>query len=278
MLREDNVFYNLTLLGANLFFSLFIMKKLLQITLMVFLVPSLTGCVKIVDSAQEGVKTSLGKIREDSLGEGVHFYIPIITKIRKIDMRERTVTVDTSTVSKEGLKFGISITVRYRVKPTASPFLVKNLKNELHEFISTFTNSTIDDVATAKDKNAMYSSVGRQEIIKAVKDKLNVELGDYAVISKVILEDITLPSSITDAIQAQQAAEEKIKEEVKLLEVEKVRKDRKIVEAEGIAEANKIINNSLTTKYLQYEAIQKLNPEAQKILIPSSGIVPLIGM
>lgn len=229
-----------------------------------------------VKSYEEGVKIVWGKISETNTGDGVTWKNPISTRIQKIDMRERTTTIDTTTVSKEGLKFGVKITVRYNVKPGQSVALVKGLQTELSTLINTYTNSTIDDVATSKDKESMYSDEGRVEIVKAVKEKLNSELSDYAIISQVVFEDITLPESITGAIQAQQAELEKIKQKENEKLVAEKQADIKRIEAQGIADANRIIQSSLTREYLQYEAIQKFNPTAEKIYIPTNALVPTI--
>ena len=230
----------------------------------------------IVTSQELGVKSTWGKIKAEPVKEGLHFAVPIMQKVKKIDMRERKTTINTSTVSKEGLGFDIVITVRYRVKDAIN--LVKNLQTPLHELINTYANATIDDVSSGKDKNELYSDTGRVEIVKAVKTKLNTELYGYAIIEQVILEDIDLPDSITKAIEAQQAALELIKEEENLKLVETIKAEKRVIEARGIADANKIIQSSLTQAYLQYEAIQKLNPGAEKIFIPANGVVPMIDL
>ena len=233
-------------------------------------------CFTTVKTYENGVQLNWGKIVDKQIGDGLKFYNPVKTVIKKIDMRERITSIATQTVSKEGLKFGINITVRYQVKEGSAVYLVKNLQTELHNLINSYTNSTIDDIATAKDKNELYSDEGRVAIVKAVKEKLNLELSDYAIINQVIFEDIQLPESITTAIEKQQAALETIKEKENMKQVAEKEADIKRIEAKGIADANNIIQRSLTKEYLQYEAIQKLNPQAQKVFIPSNGILPTL--
>lgn len=231
-----------------------------------------------IKTYESGVRLDWGKVADNEIGEGFTFYNPIKTNIKKIDMRERKHTISTNTVSKEGLAFGVQLTVRYQVKPGQAVYLVSNLQTELNELIMAYANSTIDDIATGKDKNEMYSDKGRVEIVQAVKDKLNNELGLYAQINQVIFENISLPASITEAIQKQQAALETIKEKENMQKVAEKEAEIRRIEARGIADANKIIQQSLTTAYLQYEAIQKLNPEAQIIYVPTSGLMPVLNI
>lgn len=229
-----------------------------------------------IKTYEEGVKITWGKIQERPTGDGLVWYSKIATNIQKIDMRERTTTIDTSTVSKEGLKFGVKLTVRYQVKKDKAVDLVKGLQTDLSDLINTYANATIDDIATGKDKNEMYSDTGRVEIVQAVKEKLNNELSNYAQINQVVFEDITLPASITEAIQAQQAELEKIKQKENEKQVAEKQAEIRRIEAQGIADANNIIQSSLTPEYLQYEAIQKFNPDAEKIYIPANGLTPFI--
>ena len=239
----------------------------------VFFAPWFPSTVKTYES---GVVSTLGKYKEQTTGDGLYLRNPIITKLQKIDMRERVTTINTETVSKEGLKFGVTITVRYQVKDGAAVALVKGLQTELSQLVNTYANSTIDDVATGQDKDAMYSEEGRVAIVMAVKDKLNAELGEYATINQVVFEDIKLPASITQAIEAQQAELEKVKRTENQKAVASNEAEIRRIEAQGIADANRIIQASLTREYLQYEAIQKFNPNAEKIYIPQSAMVPTI--
>jgi len=250
--------------------------SMICIGLVVLLVLPIFWGFTIVKSSEEGVVTKWGDIKDKELKEGVHFYWRIPTDIQKIDIRERTKTIETTTVSKEGLKFGITITVRYSVKGGKSSDLLEGLETDLGDLVISYANSTIDDVATGKEKNELYAEKGRQEVVMAVKEKLNSELSNYVDVKQVILQDIMLPEGITEAIQKQQAAEETIKEKEKMKEVAKKDADIKRIEAQGIADANRIIQGSLTKEYLQYEAIQKLNPDAEKIYIDSNGLMPVI--
>jgi hypothetical protein len=64
----------------------------------------------------------------------------------------------------------------------------------------------------------------------------------------------------------QQAKVNRAQIEATAAEAEKMR-----VEAEGIRDSQNIIDESLTTSYLQYEAIKKL-PHARAVYIPSGGM------
>lgn len=249
---------------------------LIPVALVVTIVLWLPFWPTMVKSYEEGVVSTFGAYKEQTTGDGLYMRNLFTTRVQKIDMRERTRQVITETVSKEGLKFGVTITVRYQVKPGSAIEMVQGLQTELGDLVQTYANATIDDVATGKDKDSMYSDEGRVEIVQAVKDKLNTELGAYALINQVVFEDIRLPQSITTAIELQQAELEKVKQTENKKAVAENEAEIRRIEAQGIADANRIIQASLTREYLQYEAIQKFNPEAQVTYIPNTGLVPTI--
>lgn len=257
-------------------FMLGLLAFLVPLSLIVAIIFWVPFWPSMVKSYEEGVVSKFGAYKEQTTGDGLYLRNPFTTKLQKIDMRERVTTINTETVSKEGLKFGVTITVRYQVKDGAAIALVKGLQTELSQLVNTYANSTIDDVATGKDKDAMYSEEGRVAIVMAVKDRLNAELGEYATINQVVFEDIRLPGSITQAIEAQQAELEKVKQTENKKAVASNEAEIRRIEAQGIADANRIIQASLTREYLQYEAIQKFNPTAEKIYIPQSAMVPTI--
>ena len=51
--------------------------------------------------------------------------------------------------------------------------------------------------------------------------------------------------------------------------------DIRVTEARGIAEAQNIIDKTLTPEYLQYLAIQSINPDADVIYMQMDGILPI---
>lgn len=69
-----------------------------------------------------------------------------------------------------------------------------------------------------------------------------------------------------------------IKQTNQLVEVQKQKAQVKIEEAKGIAESQRLINGTLTSQYLQHEAIQAQETQSNKIIYVPSGNqgIPLV--
>ena len=99
--------------------------------------------------------------------------------------------------------------------------------------------------------------------------------GQYINVKRVLVEDVTLPPSIKDAIERKLKQEqESLEYEFRLVTAEKEAEKQRI-EAQGKADANRILSASLTDKILQDKGIEATNKLAEspnsKVVIIGSG-------
>ena len=83
-------------------------------------------------------------------------------------------------------------------------------------------------------------------------------------ITSVVVGSIQYPGEVADAVAQKMAATQIIGRKQLEIQQEEMDAKKRVVEAEGIAKAMEIINQRLTTNYLQHEAI-----EAQKAMVGS---------
>lgn len=145
-----------------------------------------------------------------------------------------------------------------------------------------FRNAVYEAVSGYK---ALDAKENREHIAESVKVKFLQYLHDKPFqVQAVVIGVINLPLSVAGA------QEERIKKETvlsqKQFEIDIARQDAvvRIEEAKGIAEAQHIIAQSLTTAYLQHEAIkaqEKMagSPNHSTVYIPSgTNGIPLVGV
>ncbi len=85
----------------------------------------------------------------------------------------------------------------------------------------------------------------------------------FAVISAVV-GNIQYPKEVADAVAEKMAATQVLERKQTEIEIEQREAQKRVVQAEGIGKAMAIINERLTSQYLQHEAI-----EAQKAMVGS---------
>lgn len=94
--------------------------------------------------------------------------------------------------------------------------------------------------------------------------------------------NITRQQALLNEQNQVQINEIQIQQTAQLVQVEQQKADIKVVEAQGIAKAQQIINQTLTDKYLQHEAIQAQSalansPNHTTVYIPSGqNGIPLV--
>lgn len=256
-------------------------KKGLIIGLIIVAVVALclATSITVIQAGHTGVITTFGKVSTNVLQEGLHVKAPW-QKVTKIDNRIVKLTVDTDGSTKDLQQVNTELAVNYRVDAAKSYYILKNVGRTYEDTLVTpATNEVLKAVMakySAEECITNRASLSN-EIIKSINDKLNKQ--------GIFVEDINIvnfnfSAELNAAIEAKQVAEQnKLKAETEkeqtIIEAQaaaekktiaaKANADATLIEAKAEAEANKLLNQSLSNKVINYEAVQKWNGELPKV-------------
>ncbi|MDC1491880.1 prohibitin family protein [Flavobacteriaceae bacterium] len=224
----------------------------------------------VFETLGQGVVTD-----EPPLGEGLNIVLPW-NRVVKYVVRQSTDTEKLDALSSNGLEIQVEATVWFRP-------VIKSL-GKLHQEKGTDYKNQILLPAL---KSAARSVVGRytpEQLYASKRDIVQQEIFDetkkivesqYILLEKVLIRDVVLPTTITEAI------ERKLKQEQESLEyefrLESARKeaDKVRIDAQGKADANRILNSSLTTNILKDKGIEATIKLAEsnnsKVIVIGSG-------
>ncbi len=253
----------------TIFFSL-----LFLFLLIIFLIVSVT----IVSDGYVGVKQTLGNYNDEELGTGVHIVFPIISSIKKVDVRKTTISESVEVPSKEGLIINLDMSVIYRVKSTRASEIQQTVQGDIKDtLLIPYIRNYIRDLASGYEASAFYSQKTRELIANELETKLVAALEEDLIIEDVLLRKVRLPERVTQAIEDKLDAEQKSqKKEFELISAKK-EAEIEIERAKGIAEANKIIAESISEGYLHYRFIEGLNDgNTEVIYVPTEANLPLL--
>lgn len=253
------------------------MRQLFFIILLSFIV---SGCaVKGIEDGEAGVKADFGKISDQVLPAGWHFYMPMISWIEVWNVKTQEVKETAQVPSSEGLISTLDISVIYSIPKTNVAQLRKTVGlNYRQTILEPYIREAIRSVASGYEVKALFSDQGRKEIGQKMVDFLRSKLEPYGVvIQDVLLRDVKLPPAFSDSIQNKLRTEQEALQ--KEFELKKAKKDAEIeiAKAEGTAKSNQIIAASITDAYLRYkwvEGLQKSN--IQVIYVPTEGNLPIL--
>ncbi len=263
-------------------------KKLIAlIPIVIILIIFISKSTETIKSGQAGVlyRTFGGGVEVDkTYGEGFHFVAPW-NEMHVYEVRQQELFEKMKVLSSNGLEIQIDASAWYQPVYQDLGKLHQNLgENYLQRVIQPAIRSAARSVVGRYTPEQLYSSKRdaiQDEIFsetKKILDKQHVQLDE------VLVRDVTLPSTIKEAIERKLKQEqESLEYEFRLVTAQK-EAEKQIIEAKGKADANKILSASLTDKILQdkgIEATLKLSqsPNSKVVLIGAgkSGMPIILG-
>lgn len=257
--------------------------------------------LKQIEAGHVAVVYQFGEI-VGSRGEGLQFIGPW-QEIREESIRVQRARFDNvSGFSSETQEVNISATVNYRVDPGAVEFLYRTVGPNWFDILVEPRINQYFKAETVK-YNTVDIAPNRETIRENVRNALAQDLQEFSVtVQDLLIDNVdfteAFKQSITEKqIAAQNAlreeeriaqaqaeavqAEERAKGEARAVEaraegdanaeIERARGNAEAIRlrAEAQAEANRLLDASLTSRVIQYLAVDKLAPNLDIALIPS---------
>lgn len=252
------------------------------------LLGALTASVVQIEAGHIGVQKLFGKVQKTVLRSGLHIINPLVDII-EVDVRTMNYTMSGTTdeghktgddairtLSADGLEVIIDLTVLYKVVPNDAPELINKIGLDYEDkIVRPVARTEIRDNAVNYNAVSLYSTK-REEFQTLIYESIEKEFKSRGLLlENLLIRNITLPSSVKQAIEQKINAEQEAQKMQFVLQKEKQEAERKRVEAQGIADYQRIISLNLTDKQLKYEQIKALRELAtsqnSKIVLMGSG-------
>lgn len=227
------------------------------------------NCFTIVEAGHTGVVVTLGKVKEGVLQEGIHFKIPFIQQIVKIDNRIVKLEVETEAFSKDLQTVETVLAINYRVDTSKSYSIYKNIGANYETVLVTPAVNEVLKAITAKytaEESVTNRVLISDGLVSGLNDKLN-EIGLY--VTDVNIINFEFSEAFITAIEEKQVAQQKLlkSETEKQTAIINAQANAETVRinAEAQAQANKILNESLSDRVIEYNKVQKWNGILPKV-------------
>ena len=261
--------------------------------LFVIILGLVSSAFKQIDAGKVGVKSLYGNVQPEILESGLHIINPLLD-ITDFDIQTQNYTMSAvhnegaqsgddaiRVLSKDGLEVVIDLTVLYRVIPTESPKIYREIGVNFNDkIVRPVTRTRIRDNAVYYDAVALYSTK-RNEFQQRIFSTIEVDFKKRGfILEQLLIRNINLPESVKATIESKINAEQEAQKMQFVLQKEKQEAERKRVEAQGIADYQRIISTGLTDKQLQYEQIKAQKEIAtspnSKVIFMGKGGAPVI--
>lgn len=245
----------------------------------------LTGSFRIVGAGHRGVLLTLGAVSDESLGEGLHFKLPIIQSIKVLDVRTVKYEAEAAAYSKDIQTVDALLALNYHID--------KDRANKVYQEIGTDYESRIINPAMQESLKAVSAKYTAQDLIEKreiVKEEVKSQLAERLSVRSIQVDELSIvnfdfSSEYEKAVEAKQVAQQsalKAENDLKRIKTEaEQRVAQAKAEAEAISLQSQAANNekyvSLKALEVQLEAIKKWNGVLPQQFIPGSSL-PFINL
>jgi len=236
-----------------------------------------------VHNGYVGVLSLYGDVNTGNvLQAGFHFINPL-KSVHEINIQTTEMKESADVPSNEGLIMHLDTSLRYHIDPARAAELYKTVQGEVENtIIEPALRSDIREVTSSHTANALYSGE-RDKVASEILERQKVNLGSKGIVVEAIfLRDIQLPTSLKQAIETKQRAEQESPAMSFRLQKERQEADRKRIEAEGIRDFSRTVAAGISPELLTWkgiEATEKLSdsPNSKIVIIGNSkNGLPLI--
>jgi regulator of protease activity HflC (stomatin/prohibitin superfamily) len=239
-----------------------------------------------IHSGEAGVLWSriFGTQTDAIYDEGTHLILPI-NQMTVYNVRYQKVDRTFKVLSDDGLEIVVLATIRF--KP------VDKLIGRLHQLVGpdyvetivvpevgTALRETISKYRAEELYTTSFAEI-QQAIVKQARDQIRER---FVLLDEVLLQTITLPRSVADAIQHKLEEAQAALEMQYRISRESQEADRKRVEAQGIKDFQDIVSASLSDKLLQFKGIDATlelakSPNAKVVIVGGAkdGLPMILG-
>lgn len=270
-------------------------KSGINITGYVFiLLGIILSSVKQIEAGEVGVQTLFGKVDNRILESGLNIINPLV-EVNIFDIKTQNYTMSgvhdegnksgddaIRVLTADGLEVVIDLTVLYRVIPSETPRIFKEIGLDYRNtIVRPITRTKIRDNSVYYEAVALYSS-RRDEFQAKIFKSIEKDFKERGLfLEQLLVRNITLPESVRLTIESKINAEQDAQKMQFVLQKEKQEAERKRVEAQGIADYQKILSTGLSDKQLQYEMIKAnkeiaTSPNTKVIIMGNSKGVPIM--
>lgn len=217
----------------------------------------LLSSVTTIPAGHTGVVTTFGKVSGTVLGEGLHFKLPFITNVVKIDNRVLKTEVSSSSASKDLQTVNSTIALNYRIGRANSASIYQNIGTD---FENVLINPAIQECV--KSVTAQFTAeeliTERQKVGDLMREALAEKIGPYGFDIEVFnITSFEFSEEFNAAIEAKQTAQQNaLKAEQDLARI-KVEAQQQIEQARAEAESYRLKNQEITQETLAMEWINK---------------------
>lgn len=233
----------------------------------------------IINAGERGVVMRFGQVQNAVLDEGIHPIVPVVTSVKKLNVRVQKNDFQTEAASKDLQQVKADIAVNWHINPIEVNKVYQRV-GDTEQIVNGIMTPAISEVlkaATAK-KTAEEIITKRTELKTEIDQGLKNRLAAYGIgVDDVSLVNFGFSTEFTKAIESKQIAEQEAKQAEYIALKASKEAQGEINRARGQAEAQRLLRENLTPQILQKHAIEKWDGRFPTVM-SGNGSLPFINV
>jgi regulator of protease activity HflC (stomatin/prohibitin superfamily) len=233
-----------------------------------------------IGAGERGVVMNFGAVQDNVIDEGLHFIIPVMQKVVKVDVKVQKSQTDAVAASADIQDTRSTIALNYFIDPDKANWVYQNLGTG---FKSRIIDPAVQEVVKAV--TARYTAVNlitkRDKVSDEIKSLLRERLLAYnIVVDNFAIIDFQFSAQFTKAIEDKQAAEQRALKAERDLDRIKIEAKQKIAAAKAEAESLRLQKQNISKDLIELrkieatmKAIEKWNGVMPKV---TAGTLPFV--
>lgn len=225
-----------------------------------------------IGAGERGVVLNFGAVQDEVLGEGLHFRIPIMQEIIKVDVKIQKSQTDAVAASADIQETHSTIALNYHIDPERA--------NKVYQTIGIQFKSRIIDPAVqevVKAVTAKYSAVNlitdRESVRNDIRQELKSRLDVYGiVVVDFAIVDFSFGTQFSQAIEAKQTAEQLALKAERDLDRIKIEAQQKVTTARAEAESLRLQKENVSADLIKLRQIEA----TMKAIEKWDGVMPKV--
>ncbi|NJO80713.1 MAG: prohibitin family protein [Cyanobacteria bacterium RM1_2_2] len=233
----------------------------------------------IVGAGERGVVMSFGKVQDRVLDEGLHPILPIVTNVKRLNVRVQKTDVEAAAASKDLQDVNTSVAVNWHIDPTKVNQVFQQV-GDMDQIITGIINPAVSEVVKASIAQRPVTDILQERV--ALKNEIDTALTERLQPYGVMVDDVSLVNfafseEFNTAIEAKQVAEQQAQQAAFKAQQAEQEAKAEINRARGQAEAQRLVRETLTPEILQQRAIEKWDGRFPTVMT-GEGSTPFINL
>lgn len=240
----------------------------------------LFGTYVTIPSGFCGVLTTFGAASQKVLAPGLHFKMPFVQGIVKMNVQVQKNQLTEHAASLDLQDVETTVATNWNINNNDASWIYQQIGMEdvLNDrIIQPVVSNAIKAVVAHYNAEDLVEK--RDQVRGQIEDLIRKNLKPYHVnvdVDGVSITNFSFSPDYEKAIEQKQVAQQRAQQAEYELQQAKVEAERQIAQAQGQAEAQKLIQQTLTPQLIQQQAIQKWDGHLPSV-VGGNGVMPMIG-